>query len=426
MNDENIRDDKNEISSVPETAGAETPGDTGALGNPDDISRSDSHTGASGTGSPDNSPDTPQPETADNSPGLRLPKYSLVLFAIAGLSILIYIAAVIYTPFADFFSRYPGAWVRGALAYLTSWIPFSLAEYLLLFLPVIIFFAIRAAIKKYSDTWRDTAVYVGTLLSIASVFLSIFALGFGLGYHTTTLDKRLGLDRREVSVEELYYTALILAGHVNEEAKNITFRHQNFSVMPYSLEEMNEKLIKAYDRVCDKYDFIPRLKSRVKPVMLSEAMSYLHTTGVYTYFTGEANLNVNFPDYTLPYTAAHELVHQRGIAREDEANFVAFLVCIASDDPYIRYSGYLNLYEFVSGSLYSADSDLYVILMRRIDPTVRYEMSAYSEFFKKYKHSKAAKVSQAINDAYLKSQGTAGTKSYGMVTDLAVAYYRDN
>jgi hypothetical protein len=64
--------------------------------------------------------------------------------------------------------------------------------------------------------------------------------------------------------------------------------------------------------------------------------------------------------------------------------------------------------------------------MRRIDPTVRYEMSAYSEFFKKYKHSKAAKVSQAINDAYLKSQGTAGTKSYGMVTDLAVAYYRDN
>ncbi|NLW74689.1 MAG: DUF3810 domain-containing protein [Clostridiales bacterium] len=424
MNEEKIREDKNEISSTPETAGAKMPGDTGASGSPGDT-LPDSRQDVPETGNPDIFPDTSPPEKSGNSQVLKLPRYSIVLYAIAGLSILIYIAAVIYTPFADFFSRHPGAWVRGALACLTSWIPFSLAECVLLFLPVIIFFTIRAAIKKYSDTWRNTAVFIGTILSVASVFLSVFALGFGPGYHTTTLDRRLGLDRREVSVGELYNTALILAGHVNEEAKNITFRHQNFSVMPYSLEEMNEKLIRAYDRVCDEYDFIPRLYSRVKPVMLSEAMSYLHTTGVYTYFTGEANLNVNFPDYTLPYTAAHELAHQRGIAREDEANFIAFLVCIASDDPYIRYSGYLNLYEFVSNSLYSADPDLYTNLMRKVDPAVRYEMNAYSEFFKKYKHSKAAKVSQAVNDAYLKSQGTAGTKSYGMVTDLAVAYYRD-
>lgn len=420
MNDENIRIEKEEKSPAPEPPpGSET------FGSPADLNLSAGRSDRPRVGADDASPDKTPPETVDNPSGLKLPKYSIVLFAIAGFSILIYAAAVAFTPFADFFSRYPGAAVRAILAYLTSWIPFSLAECMVLFLPVVIFFTIRAAIKKYSDTWRDTAVYVGILLSVASVFLSIFALGFGPAYHTTTLDKKLGLDRREVSVEELYNTALILAGKVNEEAEHLTFRHKNFSVMPYTLEEMNKKLNAAYDGVCDEHDFIPRLYSRVKPVMLSELMSYLHTTGVYTYFTGEANLNVNFPDYTLPYTAAHELAHQRGIAREDEANFVAFLVCIASDDPYIRYSGYLNLYEFVSGSLNSADPELHAKLMRKLEPAVRHEMSAYSEFFKKYKHSKAAKVSQAINDAYLKSQGTEGTRSYGMVTDLAVAYYRN-
>ena len=49
------------------------------------------------------------------------------------------------------------------------------------------------------------------------------------------------------------------------------------------------------------------------------------------------------------------MAHQRGIAREDEANFIAFLVCMASDDPYIRYSGYLEVYEYVASSLYSDD-----------------------------------------------------------------------
>ena len=54
---------------------------------------------------------------------------------------------------------------------------------------------------------------------------------------------------------------------------------------------------------------------------------------------------------------------------------------------------------------------------------VRYEMSAYADFFEKYKESVASDVSGAVNNTYLTIQGTAGTASYGMVVDLAVAYY---
>jgi len=131
-------------------------------------------------------------------------------------------------------------------------------------------------------------------------------------------------------------------------------------------------------------------------------------------------------DYVIVFTAAHEMAHQRGIAAEDEANFVAFLVCMCSDDAYIRYSGYQNMLEYIISALHTADGELYSQLMSQIDSRSINEIRAYNKFFETYRNSSAAEVSGAINDAYLKSQGqSAGEKSYGMVVDLAVAYYLD-
>ena len=163
---------------------------------------------------------------------------------------------------------------------------------------------------------------------------------------------------------------------------------------------------------------------RPKQVILSEPWTYTHIAGVYTFFTGESNVNVNFPDYTIPFTTAHEMAHQRGISREDEANFVAFLACAESDDPYIRYSGYMSLYEYVRSALYGADKDAYNEIRSAELSSVRNEGRAYSLFFDKYRENVAATVSGTINNSYLQSQGTVGTKSYGMVVDLACAYFR--
>ena len=197
--------------------------------------------------------------------------------------------------------------------------------------------------------------------------------------------------------------------------------------MVYSLDELNTKLNHAYLSSAEKYPFVQKMASNVKEVALSELMSYTHITGVYTYFTGEANINCVFPDYTIPFTMAHEMAHQRGIAREEEANFVAFLVCLESDDPYILYSAYLNMYEYVANDLYRADKELYSTVVSKKSARISAEQTAYSEFFAKYRDSVASNVASTVNDAYLKEQGqTAGAKSYGLVVDLAVAHYKNN
>ena len=351
-----------------------------------------------------------------------LPIFAWVLFGIAAFSVIIMITYSLWEGFADFYNRYPAAFLRGVFAQISGILPCSIAEAFIIFSPFLLVAIIVYANKHFVESWRTVGKFLIITVSVASLFFSTFVLNFGAGYHTSSVDKLLGLDRRDVSAEELRETAEILVEEINKYTDSLAVKSSGSSVMPYGYGKLSEKLVEAYDKVCDEHAFVSRFPSRVKPVMLSEPWTYTHISGVYTYFTGEANINVNFPDYTLPYTAAHEMAHQRGIAREDEANFVAFLVCAASDDEYIRYSGYLNLYEYVANALYSADKEAYSEVRAKLEPAARKEMSAYSAFFDKYRENVAANVTGAVNNAYLTIQGTPGTKSYGMVVDLAVAY----
>lgn len=355
----------------------------------------------------------------------RFPIILTVIYALTAVSAVLYLVFTKSAAFSDWFNRYVSTIGRQALAYLTNLLPFSVAELLILLIPFLLALLIYLAWRYFSKTRRSALIYACSLLGVICMVFNIFVWNFAPGYYATTLEKKLSLDRREVSANELYQTAELLIEEIEASSASALFLESGASVMPYSYSEMNRKLLDAYNSFCEKHDFINTFSSRVKPIMLSEPMSYTHITGVYTFFTGEANLNVNFPDYTLPYTAAHELAHQRGIAREDEANFIAFLICMESDDPYIRYSAALSVYEYVASALYSADYERYAKSYYELPYNVRMERVAYSEFFEKYRENVAADVSESVNNSYLQSQGAKeGTQSYNMVVDLAVAYYR--
>lgn len=356
----------------------------------------------------------------------RLPLPCKIIYLLLLLSLPLYLGFLLSDGFADGFNQTVGHTARLLLSLPSSLLPFSLSEALLLLLPVLLIAACVLGYRKYCASWKHVLVYVGILASSLAVILILFVWSFAAGYYAPTLDKKLKLERAPVTKEELSATADLLARELDALSPHTVANESGETVMPYSYGEMNEKLLSAYEKASEKYQIFSSFSSRVKPVMLSEPMSYTHITGVYTFFTGEANINVNFPDYTIPYTAAHELAHQRGIAREDEANFAAYLVCMESDDVYIRYSGVLNLYEYVLSALRSCDAEAYRAAYLSLPASVRAEEAAYSKFFEKYRDNVAATVTQATNDTYLKSQGSeAGTRSYNMVVDLAVALYRN-
>ncbi len=350
------------------------------------------------------------------------------IFSIAALALCI--ACVVlqtafnHSPaFADAFNMSVGRGVRFIFAKITDPIPFSLGEFILLSSPLLIFIICREgaaeARKSAASAWR---FIISTVLAAAMVWC-VFILSFASGYRGSSLADKLDLTDEPVSAEELYRTTDIIIDELNRLCENVDYLADGSSLMPFSVSELSQNLCSAYNDICDEYTFIDNYSTRVKPLVISRYMTYTHISGIYSFFTGEANLNTNFPDYLCTFTAAHEMAHQRGISKEDEANFVAFLVCDSSDDNYIRYSGYLNMYEYLSSALYKASHELYNKAAKKLSSGARGELEAYSKFFDQYRDNTVADVSDKVNNAYLESQGTAGVASYGMVVDLAVAYF---
>ncbi|MCR5682737.1 MAG: DUF3810 domain-containing protein [Clostridiales bacterium] len=354
-----------------------------------------------------------------------VPALSMVFFLLGLAALVINIAYVSSPSFADAFNGGVSSHIRVFLAHLTGWIPFSLAEFLFLGSPVILVAVIVLACRKGARSRRYFARALIGILSAGVLLYAMFVFVFGAGYRTTGLDKKLGIERTKVTADELADTARIVVDRLNELSDNIMIFYDDGSVRPYSHDECVRLCLDAYEKVSKDCTFLARLDAPVKEIVLSDYMTYTHISGMYTFFTGEANLNTNYPDFVNVYTTAHEMAHQRGIAREDEANFMAFLVCIASDDPYMQYSGYLNLYEYLSSALSSAGAkEVRKEIAESLDVRVRYDLYCYSVFFDKYRENTAATVSNTVNNTYLVMQGTPGAKSYGLVVDLAVAYYR--
>ncbi|MGM9645967.1 MAG: DUF3810 domain-containing protein [Eubacteriales bacterium] len=352
-----------------------------------------------------------------------VPVASVVIFAVTLVSAVLYLCYRNSAAFADFFNYHMSAPFRALISSLTTIFPFSVAETAIILSPLILALLIYLAVKSAKKGTKASLRYIFTLLSaICCIFIS-FVWTYSSGFYTTSIDKKLGMEDRKISKEELYDTAVILTERLNELSDKIVYSTSGSSIMPYSYDELSDKICDSYDGIASEYKIIRNFTSRAKPILLSEPFTYTHISGVYSYITGESNINVNYPDFIVASSAAHELAHQRGIARENEANFIAFLACITSDDDFLKYSGYLDVYGYVTNALYSADYELYKEVYAMLDPGVRNDLRSYWHFFQKYQDSAASQVTDKINDSYLQSNGqTEGSKSYGMVTDLVCVY----
>lgn len=356
-----------------------------------------------------------------------IPAASMVFIALAVLAGIVHIVSINNAAFADFFNFRISGVFRQILAYLTGWIPFSLAEFCLFGSPCIIAGVYIICARKAARGTRYFIRCIAGLLSVLLLVYAMFVFVFAVGYRGYTLSQKMELDTANIEKEELYQAMYLVRDKLNELADDVLYAQDKGSVRPYSHQETVKLCLQSYDKLEDELGFIRNFKSSVKQLIISEPMTYTHISGMYTFFTGEANLNTNYPYYVNVFTTAHEMAHQRGIAREDEANFIAYLVCIHSDDPYMQYSGYLSMYEYLLPSMKKASKTLYSDVVNGLDERVKYDLYCYSKFFDKYRDSVASEVSNTVNNAYLTMQGTEGTVSYSLVAKLAIAYHaKDN
>ena len=343
---------------------------------------------------------------------------SLSMFLIVGA---IYFLSDLSPSFADHVNATLSQNFRQIMANIGGIFPFSLFQVIVASIPLFVFLVVYLAIRAFS---RGEGIRF--IINLASTVLLLYSghlLALGIGYNTTDISQKMNLNRVEVSEENLTKVMLLLTEEINSLAAEMPRDENGVFSANYSDEEISKKLCESFESFSEKYGVATSFDSRFKSASLGNFMSYLGLTGIYTYYTGEANVNADYPDYVRIFTAAHEMSHQRGILRENEANFTAYLVTSTSNDPCIRYSGALEMYGYFASALYKTNENAYYSVAEQLSQYARADIRASNAVWQKYGDTIISDVSDWINNLYLKSNGTDGVITYSRVVHLVVSYY---
>ncbi|MBR2521049.1 MAG: DUF3810 domain-containing protein [Oscillospiraceae bacterium] len=328
----------------------------------------------------------------------------------------------------EFFKTRVDMPLKHFLAGLCSAVPFSVGE-IIIILAVIgaLWYLVRTvtAVIKAKDKgpllYRRFMRAVCFLLTVALLLL----LGLGPLNRSRSFQENSGIYAVKSDVETLYKVTRLFADMANRTGAGLD--RDGSGVFTADLDSVLAAGTSVYDELEKQFPFLSMKAVKPKKLLLSRLFSACGYTGFYFPITGEANLNSDSPICMIPSTAAHEMAHQRGVAREQEANFVAVLACTSCDDPVYQYSGWLMGYVNLSNALYRQDEELWGQVRSSLADHVVSDLRANSEYwaqFDKGISKVAGKVSDSVYNTYLKSSGQElGLRSYGAVVDLLIAYY---
>lgn len=312
--------------------------------------------------------------------------------------------------------------VVGFLSFFSRPLGFSLAEILI----CVLLLTILAAIIRWSlllylrrtERLKRVCKSVRFSLWCMSGVLWVFLLCFGLNYERPLLFDLLGFERRAATEQELETMSVEIVHQINE---NYDVAHASGRVVP-GREEMIRLLEESYNSL-PELSLLPRGEyASPKPVYFSGVLTRLGISGIYFPFTAEPNYNADAPDFDLPFAMAHEMAHQRGVARESEANFVAFLVCIKSTDPFVRYSGYRHGLGVVA-ELFRVEPEKAKELVKELGPGYREDSRRAALFWAKA-NGLMGRIGNRFNDLYLRANRVrTGTADYAASTTLIIGYY---
>lgn len=324
------------------------------------------------------------------------------------------------------FSRVLFKVVTVPLGFVTSLIPVSLTELLaVLALPLLIFLAALLAVKIKRSKKRGRTV-LGAARGTAA-FLSFACLMYmichGANYYRLSMEHLMDLDTSPKTAEQLLSVCIELAEGAREAREEITTDENGGMIFSESVWTELSRADSGYESLVGEYPFLWTSVRRQKPVQLSYYWSYTGIVGMYFPFFAECNINIEQPDWSIPFTAAHESAHSRGIALENECNFLAFLSCVNSEYPEYRYSGYMNAFVYCSNALYAYDKDMWREAHAQCTEGMIRDFSANNEYIERFK-GKVKEVSHKANDTFIRVQGVKdGSLSYDRVTELILAYY---
>ena len=310
---------------------------------------------------------------------------------------------------------------------LCSHVSFSVAELIyavaIIGLGVYLVYAVYRLLAKPGKLWQAYRLVL-TFAMAALMFWAGLTVMWTPCYYAPGFAGQSGVDDGPVEYEELETVTLWFAQLAGEYAEEVERDADGTYIA--DRDSVLDRAAEVFEGAAEDFPFLEGAALRPKPIHFSRIMSYLDFTGFFFPMTGEANLNMDSPAFLLPSTSQHEIAHQRGVAAEQECNFVAVLACLESEYADFRYAGAALAYIYLGNALAGVDYETYGEIYYSLSENVRADLKAQSAYWDQFRESAAQKASNTVYDSFLKSNGQElGMQSYGACVNLLVHYYID-
>ena len=258
-----------------------------------------------------------------------------------------------------------------------------------------------------------------------------FYIAWGLNYSQPNIYYRIGMKPVEVSKAKFKKFAYQYADSLNA-LSNASLSNARKSISPDSIVDdalknrVRDAVLKEYNKIGYREGINRPFNQHphAKTMVFTPLSSMAGVTGSMGPFFCEFTLNGDILAHDYPATYAHEFAHFLGVANEGEANFYSYIVCTASADKQVRFSGYYHIFFHVLNNVYDILGEKEgERFLKHIRPEI-IQRARNDRYYWLSKRCKALDAAQdVIFELYLRGNHVAeGRKSYSGVIGLILAW----
>jgi hypothetical protein len=293
--------------------------------------------------------------------------------------------------------------------FMSGLLPFPIGDFLYAGLVVYVLIKVIQFFRKLfrkqlvrADAW----IIPVCMVTFSLVLYLVFKLSWGLNYSRLPVAQQLGISNQKYTKAELLSLGNFLIKKVNALQRERTPRAR------WTISELEKTADTAYQIMARRHEFFKYPVPAVKYVLNEMLITRLGVEGYYNPLSGEANVNMHLPNTSLPYVTCHEIAHQLGVGREDEANLIGYLTSINSNNLEFQYSGYYAMLRSVLVEVGKALPEIYSMVYLTINKKTIAELERDRAFWLKYNSQMYGYMDMSF-DKFLKlNDQEKGTDSY--------------
>lgn len=312
----------------------------------------------------------------------------------------------------DFFSKLFD-WKKNSHILLFSKFGFSAGDVIYTFVSLYLIYAIINLIrKKKSDTLKQLFIFI-------NISYFVYQCCWGMLYFQKPIIEKL--PRKEFTDRELKNLTIKYLRLCKQTREKVSEdRNGVFAIR--NVQNIEKEILSQQKYLPAKITFKESIKVlSVKHSLYKSTMNYTGILGYYNPFTAESQYNPNLPATQVPFTLAHEMSHQLGFAREQEASFIAYLCAKNSTNLDLQYSAQLYVLKSLLRNLSINNKSFVKDILSKYSEKMKKDRLNELEFWKNHE-SVLADIFGFTNDLFLKSNQQDGSITYSYFITLVALY----